>query len=219
MEGVRAWIVRYKKMLILMGVAGMMLAPFLWPFFLAILFQTFSLAVPILVVGLAVKKLRREKPDEQKGNQEYKNQEDADVHSEKAVSGCKAPKGAENGKTDPVPERYWETGEKSLRRQLKSRKEMSDASCLALIWYELEGKERIFRFMRKLETEGIHTFSISPEGFCSVRTENGYRRIGVLRSYPFREMKGLIPRLRKDHIHTSQRGKYLWLSWGKECLR
>ena len=70
MEGVRAWIVRYKKMLILMGVAGMMLAPFLWPFFLAILFQTFSLAVPILVVGLAVKKLRREKPDEQKGNQE-----------------------------------------------------------------------------------------------------------------------------------------------------
>lgn len=58
MEGVRAWIVRYKKMLILMGVAGMMLAPFLWPFFLAILFQTFSLAVPILVVGLAVKKYR-----------------------------------------------------------------------------------------------------------------------------------------------------------------
>jgi len=219
MEGVRAWIVRYKKMLILMGVAGMMLAPFLWPFFLAILFQTFSLAVPILVVGLAVKKLRREKPDEQKGNQEYKNPEDADVHSPKAVSGCKAPKGAENGKTDPVPERYWETGEKSLRRQLKNRKDMSDASCLALIWYELEGKERIFRFMRKLETEGIHTFSISPEGFCSVRTENGYRRIGVLRSYPFREMKGLIPRLRKDHIHTSQRGKYLWLSWGRERLR
>lgn len=28
MEGVRAWIVRYKKMLILMGAAGMMLAPF-----------------------------------------------------------------------------------------------------------------------------------------------------------------------------------------------
>lgn len=28
MEGVRAWIVRYRKMLILMGVAGMMLAPF-----------------------------------------------------------------------------------------------------------------------------------------------------------------------------------------------
>ena len=73
--------------------------------------------------------------------------------------------------------------------------------------------------MRKLETEGIHTFSISPEGFYSVCTENGYRRIGVLRSYPCREMKGLIPRLRKDHIHTSQKGKYLWLSWGKECLR
>lgn len=218
MEGVRAWIVRYKKMLILMGVAGMMLAPFLWPFFLAIIFQVLSLAVPALVVGIAVKKLRKEKPDEQKGNQGYKNTEDAEVPTEKNVSGCKTSAGATNAKTDPVPQKYWETGEKSLRKELENKRQMSDASCLALIWYELEGKERIFRFMRKLETEGIHTFSISPEGFCSVRTENGYRRIGVLRSYPCREMKGLIPRLRKDHIHTSQRGKYLWLSWGKECL-
>jgi hypothetical protein len=164
-----------------------MMAPFLWPFFLAIIFQVLSLAVPALVVGIAVKKLRKEKPDEQKENQGYKNTEDAEVPTEKTVSGCKGPTGKENGKTAPVPQKYWETGEQSLRKQLKSRKEMSDASCLALIWYELEGKERIFRFMRKLETEGIHTFSISPEGFCSVRTENGYRRIGVLRSYPGNE--------------------------------
>ena len=178
-----------------------------------------GVAVPFLIVGIAVKILRREKTNEQKGSQRYQNTKDADVHFEETISGCKASTGAEKEKTAPAWERHRETGEESLRRQFKNRKEMSDASCFALIWYELEGKERIFRFMRKLETEGIHTFSISPEGFCSVRTENGYRRIGVLRSYPFREMKGLIPRLRKDHIHTSQRGKYLWLSWGKECLR
>lgn len=219
MEAVRAWIVRYRQAFILLGVIGMMLAPFLWPFFLAIIFQAFSVVVPFVIVGIAIKILRREKPNEQKGNQSDKNAENAGVHSEETVSGCKTPTGTKNEKTASVPERYWETGEESLRRQLKNAKEMSDDSCLALIWYELEGKERILRFMRRLETEGIRKFSISPEGICSVRAENGFRRIGVLRFYPCREMKNLIPRLRKDHIHASLRGKYLWLSWGKECFR
>lgn len=219
MEAVREWIVRYRQMLILLGVIGMMLAPFLWPFFLAIIFQAFYVAVPFLIVGIAVKILRREKPNEQKESQRYRNTKDAGVHSEETVSGCKASTGEKNEKTAPVPKKYWETGEESLRRQLKNRKEMSDASCFALIWYELEGKERIFRLIEKLEREGIRKFSISPEGICSVRAENGYRRIGVLRSYPCREMKSLMPRLKKDHIHASLRGKYLWLSWGKECFR
>lgn len=219
MEAVREWIVRYRQMLILLGVFGMMLAPFLWPFFLAIIFQAFYVAVPFLIVGIAVKILRREKPNEQNENQRYKNTEGTGVHSEETVSECKASTGAKNEKTAPVSERYWETGEKSLRKQLKNRREMSDASCLALVWYELEGKERIFRFMKRLETEGIRKFSVSPEGICSVRAENGYRRIGALRSYPYREMKNLIPRLKQDQIHASLRGKYLWLSWGKECFR
>lgn len=170
-------------------------------------------------MGIAVKILRREKTNEQKGSQRYQNTKDADVHFEETISGCKASTGAEKEKTAPAWERHRETGEESLRRQFKNRKEMSDASCFALIWYELEGKERIFRLMGKLEREGIRKFSISPEGICSVRAENGYRRIGVLRSYPCREMKSLIPRLKKDHIHASLRGKYLWLAWGKECFR
>ena len=219
MEAVREWIVRYRQMLILLGVIGMMLVPFLWPFFLAIIFQVFYVAVPVIIVGISVKKMRREKTNEQKGSQRYQNTKDADVHFEETISGCKASTGAEKEKTAPAWERHRETGEESLRRQFKNRKEMSDASCFALIWYELEGKERIFRLMGKLEREGIRKFSISPEGICSVRAENGYRRIGVLRSYPCREMKSLIPRLKKDHIHASLRGKYLWLAWGKECFR
>lgn len=219
MEKVREWMVRYRQMLLLIGVAGMMLAPFLWPFFLAIVFQVLSLAVPVLIVGFAVKKLRKEKPNEQKEDQRDEDSEDAGVHGKETIFGGKAPAKAKDEAAGPVPEKYWETGEKSLRRQLGEIKAMSDASCFALVWYELEGKERILRFMRKLETEGIRKFSISPEGICSVRTENGYRRIGVLRSYPCREMNGLIPRLKKDHIHAARRGRYLWLSWGKECFR
>jgi hypothetical protein len=219
MESIKQWAVKYKQMFLLLGVIGMMLAPFLWPFFVAIVFQAFSVALPALIVGIAVKMIRREKSDEQKRNQGYKNTEDADVYSEETISGHKTSAGETSKKAEPVQERYWETGEKSLRKQLENKREMSDTSCFALVWYELEGKERIFRLIRKLETEGIHKFSISPEGVCSVRIENGYRRVGVLRSYPCRGMKELTPRLKKEHIHTLQKGKYLWLSWGKECFR
>lgn len=197
----------------------MLLAPFLWPCFVAIIFKAFHVAVPFLMIGIAVRMLRREKPDEQKGNPKYKNTEAADIQSEETVSGQKTPAETPGKKADPVPERYRETAENSLRRQLGNRKEMSDAACYALVWYELEGKERILRLMRRLETEGVHTFSISPEGICSIREGKGYRRIGALRSYPGREMKGLIPRLKDDHIYAAQRGRYLWLSWGKERFR
>lgn len=87
MEAVRDWIVRYRQMLILLGVIGMMLAPFLWPFFLAIIFQAFYVAVPFLIVGVAVKILRRERSNEQKESQRYQNTKDAGVHSEETVLG------------------------------------------------------------------------------------------------------------------------------------
>ena len=82
MEAVREWIVRYRQMLILLGVIGMMLVPFLWPFFLAIIFQVFYVAVPFLIVGIAVKILRREKTNEQKGRERYQNNKDEDVNIE-----------------------------------------------------------------------------------------------------------------------------------------
>ena len=45
MEDVRQWLESYKKQLILAGVAAMVLAPFLWPFFLAIIYNALFLAV------------------------------------------------------------------------------------------------------------------------------------------------------------------------------
>ena len=226
MEEVRQWCARYKGMLILLGVIGVMLAPLLWPFFLAIIFQGACVVAPILIVGAVVKKTRRERADEQKRNRKYPNEEKADFHASEAVSAGENEKGAA-AQADSVPERSWETGKeqrKSLVKDWKTEKAqgenlikgnhgMSDAFCLALIWYELEGRERIFRYRKKLEREGIHQFSISPEGICSVREENRYRRIGALRAYPGRETKLLIRELRKDHIRAAQKGKFLWLSW------
>lgn len=218
MEEVRQWCARYKGMLILLGVIGMMLAPFLWPFFLAIIFQGACVAAPVLIVGAVVKKTRRERTDEQKRNRKYSNEEKADFHTSEAVSAGENEKGAA-AQADSVPERSWETGKAQGENPIRGNHGMSDASCLALIWYELEGRERIFRYKKKLEREGIHQFSISPEGICSVREENRYRRIGALRAYPGRETKLLIRELRKDHIRAAQKGKFLWLSWGKAGLR
>lgn len=217
MEDAKQWLERYKQQFILAGVIGMMLAPFLWPFFLAIIFQVLSLAIPIIVVRAIIQKVRKEKTNEKKRNCEEPYTGNADFHTERNVSGKSNSKPQEAAKTDTVPKGNKETGKESLENHTKSKRSMSDASCIALMWYRLEGRERILRLMRKLEKEGIWNFSISPEGICSVRKENGYCRVGALRSFPHREVKILEKELLKDHIRTTQKGKYLWLSWGKEC--
>lgn len=50
MEDARQWIERYKEQLIFAGVVIMVLAPFLWPFFLMIIFQVLIVVIPILVI-------------------------------------------------------------------------------------------------------------------------------------------------------------------------
>lgn len=90
---------------------------------------------------------------------------------------------------------------------------------MAQMWYQMEGRARIFRLIRKLEKEGIESFSISPEGICSVREKNGYRRVGVLRAFPYRETHTLKKELGKERIQAVRKGRYLWLSWGKEYGR
>ena len=57
---------KYQNFCIVSGIAGFLLAPFLWPFFLAILVNTLSLTVPVLLVYLLVCHLKK-KPQEVKG--------------------------------------------------------------------------------------------------------------------------------------------------------
>ena len=133
MEEVRQWCARYKGMLILLGVIGMMLAPFLWPFFLAIIFKGGCVAAPVRILGAVVKKNRRERTDEQKRNRKYSNEEKADFHTSEAVSAGENEKGAA-AQADSVPERSWETGKAQGENPIRGNHGMSDASCLALIW-------------------------------------------------------------------------------------
>ncbi len=49
------------EQLIFAGVVGMVLALFLWPFFLMIIFQVLILMAPILVIRLIIQRVRKEK--------------------------------------------------------------------------------------------------------------------------------------------------------------
>lgn len=219
MEDAKQWMERYKEQFIFAGVVGMVLAPFLWPFFLMIIFQVIILMVPILVIRLIIQRVRKEKMNGQKRRQEKPDTGNADFHTEKNVSDRSASDGKKDAKTDPVPERNKETKAEPIGRSGKGRQEINEDSCTALMWYKLEGRERIMRIMKKLEKEGRNSFSISPEGLCSVREKDRYRRVGVLRSFPYKEVRVLEKELRKDHIRTMQKGRYLLLSWGKEYMR
>ena len=61
MEDVRQWLESYKNQLILAGALAMVLAPFLWPFFLAVLFQVFCIAIPVVAAGTMIQMFKEEK--------------------------------------------------------------------------------------------------------------------------------------------------------------
>ena len=50
---------KYQNFCIASGIVGFLLAPFLWPFFLAILVNTLSLTLPVLLVYLVIRQLKK----------------------------------------------------------------------------------------------------------------------------------------------------------------
>lgn len=219
MEDVRQWLESYKKQLILAGAAAMVLAPFLWPFFLAVLFQVFCIAIPVVAAGTVIQMFKEEKLHGQKRTEERFYAKDSEIPAGTEVPVTGAPDSTEVPQADPVQERGRQTGDQPLKESEKNGRSRSDSSCMAQMWYQMEGRIRILRLVNKLEKEGIRSFSVSPEGICSVREKNGYRRVGALRAFPYRETHTLKKELGKERIQAAQKGRYLWLSWGKECSR
>lgn len=219
MENVRQWLESYKKQLILAGAAAMVLAPFLWPFFLAVLFQVFCIAIPVVAAGTVIQMFKEEKLHGQKRTEERFYAKDSEIPAGTEVPVTGAPDSTEVPQADPVQERGRQTGDQPLKESEKNGRSRSDSSCMAQMWYQMEGRIRILRLVNKLEKEGIRSFSVSPEGICSVREKNGYRRVGALRAFPYRETHTLKKELGKERIQAAQKGRYLWLSWGKECSR
>ena len=214
METLKRLSEKYKWLCILTGGIGIFLSPFLWPFFLMIIFQSLSLAVPIIAAAFIIKTVREEKKDEQKSNNGSKQTESTDFDTSKDVSDRRNSAYQKDEKAD-LSERYQKEGTQPLKESYMQHKK-SEEECKAVVWYQMEGQERIQNLKIKLEKTGIRKFSISPEGVCCVPEGKHFRRVRMLRAFPAHETKILIQYLHKDHIYAVKKGKYLWLSWGKE---
>ena len=55
------WMERNKKLCIVTGIFGLLVSPFLWPFFLAVIFQSLSVAMPFAAAWLLIKQPWKEK--------------------------------------------------------------------------------------------------------------------------------------------------------------
>lgn len=225
------WIGKYKQLCVLTGIFGLLLSPFLWPFFLAIVFNSLTLLVPALLIWALYKQpwKERKKDDEPEHFKEDGAKGPCEMGSDD-LTGSKNPK-----ETDPHAQERQEKGEEPLRKdspispkktgkeknQKPVNKPQNEEAAFARSWYQMQGRETILRFRRKLDRESTTSFSIGRDGICTVKEGERYRRIGVLRDFPGREMEIVAMQLKKEGFRASQTKdhRYLWVSWKKEGVQ
>lgn len=222
-EKIINFIKRYQKILIASGLIGFLLTPFLWPFFLAIVYCTLRLALPIFLILLGIKlpyRYRYREPgrNDAKGMQETTNKEcesksndknermDVNEQREKTTgeSECK--------KTEPVSEPSKKETSEQGRRTGNGEKEQA-----ALNWYLAEGRDGILRIAKRMEKEGFAGMSIQNDGLCFVKEAKGYRRVGAVRNFPEKQLGTIAAALKRDGIkYAAVNGRFILIFWKQE---
>lgn len=218
MDKLKCWMEKNKQLCVLTGIIGMFLASFLWPFFLAIIFNSLTLAVPVILVYLLIKQPWKEKKNIDENNEcNEQGKKPQNVYADRKK--CESVPHEADPETDNLSKGEQEKGQEPVKckegKDVKAEKNTQTNRILS--WYRMEGRERILRLKRKLSQEGIHEFSVSKEGICTVREDKRFRRIGVIKSFPQQEIFRIERELRADGIQMRMIGKYLWLFWGKEA--
>lgn len=205
MEAFEQWMEHNKKLCIVTGIFGLLVSPFLWPFFLAILFHSLSLSVPVLLAWMLYEQSRKK----------------SEENNEKRMDDTIDEKGFDASKdgTDPVSAGHAPEGRTSKEPDTVAKQQLSREDALAILWYQLEGRERILRIKKKLCQEGRSEFSVSKDGICSIRQEQRFERIGILRGYPGARILAAEKELQKDGFKVKAVGDYLWISWAKGGVR
>lgn len=72
MERVKKWCQAHQKACLITGIIGMLLSPFLWPLFLAVIVQSLTLGLPI-AAGIYCYKYLNEKKENPNENDEQKH--------------------------------------------------------------------------------------------------------------------------------------------------
>lgn len=188
------------------GSFGLLVAPFLWPFFLAVIFHSLSLAAPFVTVWLIIKQPWKEKEEQ---DEEIRERVQYGKNSS-AGKMC-----ADDPEADDLSEDREKEGQNPVEAGTRQEKEGEpDAdSCIAALWYQKEGRERIQRMKEKLEREGKKEFSVSKDGICTVRMEKGFQRVGVLRGFPGMKILSVEKELNKDGFTVKAGGNHIWIAW------
>ena len=230
----KAFIMKYRDFCIVAGIVGFLLGPFLWPFFLAIILNTLSLTVPILLVYSLIKqpwkrkgtedgskekkaqcescKKETKKPHEfsQYSKKETQEPEKCPTPSQTAEHEAekmdKHPNPQENPKTVQEENLLGKGTEHRKNKTVKVPKEVED-------WYKITGKNRILHISQSLLNKRVFSFSIAQDGMCSMKSKEGFTRIAAIRDFPGKEIQALCAIInREGEIQAKVNGKYLWIS-------
>ena len=205
MEEMNKWLSAHKQLCVITGIFGLLVSPFLWPVFLAVIIQSLSLVIPV-AAGLffyekfIMKKDKEETNENDDDNKQQKKHADArKVH-------------ADAEKTEDLPKNH-EKGSETVN--FDNQEKQARCRAQAAIWYENEGFERIQAIRKTLESENRNRFSVNREGICSISIgKRKYRRVGILKGYPFGQTEVIREKLKKDGFITSMGcNNYLWISW------
>lgn len=200
MQKIKNWMKQHQEFCMATGTFGLLISPFLWPVFLAVMAQSLLLAVPIILAVAFWDFIKKEEEEkDEKASKRVQKENTEKVPSDDSASG-EMPK----------------TGETETVRKNDTKNPLPDEkTCLAILWYQQEGREYFQRFREKLERAGKYEFSISIDGICTVRLEKRFQRIGILHGYPGRNLILAEKELQKDGFFLKERGRFLWISWKK----
>ena len=141
MEEMNKWLSAHKKLCVITGIFGLLVSPFLWPIFLAVIIQSLSLVIPV-AAGLffyekfIMKKDKEETNENDDDNKQQKKHADArKVH-------------ADAEKTEDLPKNH-EKGSETVN--FDNQEKQARCRAQAAIWYEDEGFERIQAIRKTLE--------------------------------------------------------------------
>lgn len=164
---------KYQNFCIASGIVGFLLAPFLWPFFLAILVNTLSLTVPVLLVYLVIRQLKKRPEGAEKEtfkevaeNRKEKAEVPEEQSLKRAAPVVKAPKQEQTVKKKMEKERSPSVSE-----------ELNEAEKVARNWYIMEGREKFHHISMKLASEGVNSFSIGKDGCAVSEPKKGFAEL------------------------------------------
>lgn len=209
----KSWMKKNKSLFTISVLIGFLLTPFLWPFFLAVIYTALSLAFPVFLILLGIKMPWKAEKASEEGKEQAKTEQTGKKERERAYeqreNTFSQGKDTENGEASvPEPEETRSSGKKSEWERATKREAVG-------AWYGQAGKTRILNLMKLAERKGACGISIRKDGMCSAKIGNGYDRIGALRSFPGNDMEIVADMLRQDISVRSIRakGKYLCIFW------